>query len=64
MTFSEFAKQLPTEFTEQKVVDLMNQVIDLQSIAGMPLCGLKPAVHARTALPCQMPGVAPPSTVK
>jgi hypothetical protein len=36
MTLSEFAKQLPAEFTEQEFVDLMNRVIDLKSIVDMP----------------------------
>jgi len=36
MTFSEFAKQLPAEFTEQEFVDHMNRVIDLKSIVDMP----------------------------
>jgi hypothetical protein len=36
MTLSEFAKQLPADFTEQEFVDLMNQVIDLKSIVDLP----------------------------
>lgn len=36
MTLSEFAKQLPENFTEQEFVDLMNQVIDLKSITDLP----------------------------
>ncbi|MBO9429610.1 hypothetical protein J7392_08965 [Sulfitobacter sp. R18_1] len=33
---SNFAKQLPKNFTEQEFVDLMNQVIDLKPIVDLP----------------------------
>ncbi|SDX48028.1 hypothetical protein [Celeribacter indicus] len=36
MNLSDFAKQLPKNFTEQEFVDLMNQVIDLKTIADLP----------------------------
>ena len=36
MNLSDFAKQLPKNFTEQEFVDLMNQVIDLKTIVDLP----------------------------
>lgn len=36
MKLSDFAKQLPKNFTEQEFVDLMNQVIDLKPIVDLP----------------------------
>ncbi|WP_066705257.1 hypothetical protein [Celeribacter ethanolicus] len=36
MKLTDFAKQLPENFTEQEFVDLMNQVIDLKTIVDLP----------------------------
>ncbi|AXI50469.1 MULTISPECIES: hypothetical protein [unclassified Sulfitobacter] len=37
MNLSDFAKQLPKNFTEQEFVDLMNRVIDLKTIVDLPV---------------------------
>ncbi|WP_417269914.1 hypothetical protein [Celeribacter sp.] len=37
MKLSDFAKQLPENYTEQEFVDLMNQVIDLKTIVDLPV---------------------------